>query len=116
VAAYIIANWAAAYNHKVTIFHTFRGLNALRKDNPPAVKKSFLERQFAKIMPRGADKTGLSNMNMVSMGQKMIKQMIHKHNAMAMPQLIEMAQEQEINLAACTMAMNLLRLKQKLAM
>src|SRR5690625_6299762 len=32
MAAYIIANGAAAYDHEVTIFHTFWGLNALRKD------------------------------------------------------------------------------------
>lgn len=31
MAAYIIANGAAAYDHEVTIFHTFWGLNALRK-------------------------------------------------------------------------------------
>ena len=113
MAAYIIANGAAAYDHEVTIFHTFWGLNALRKENPPAVKKSFLERQFAKMMPRGSDKLGLSNMNMGGMGPKMIKQVIKKHNAMTLPQLIEMAQEQEINLVACTMTMDLLGLKQE---
>ena len=32
MAAYIIANGAAAYDQEVTIFHTFWGLNALRKD------------------------------------------------------------------------------------
>ena len=29
MAAYIIANGAAAYDHEVTIFHTFWGINAL---------------------------------------------------------------------------------------
>ena len=113
MAAYIIANGAAAYDHKVTIFHTFWGLNALRKENPPEVKKNFIEKQFAKMMPRGADKLGLSNMHMAGMGPKMIKQVIKKHNAMTMPQLIEMAHEQEIDLVACTMTMDLLGLKQE---
>ncbi|MDN7229404.1 DsrE/DsrF/DrsH-like family protein [Planococcus sp. N064] len=113
MAAYIIANGAAAFDHEVTIFHTFWGLNALRKDKPPAVKKGFLERQFARMMPRGADKMGLSNMNMGGMGPKMIKQVIGKHNAMTMPQLIEMAQEQDIHLVACTMTMDLLGLQQE---
>lgn len=31
MAAYIIANGAVAYDHEVTIFHTFWGINALRK-------------------------------------------------------------------------------------
>lgn len=41
MAAYIIANGAAAYDHEVTIFHTFWGINALRKDGHVNVKKDF---------------------------------------------------------------------------
>lgn len=39
MAAYIIANGAAAYDHEVTIFHTFWGLNALRKDEDVLLPK-----------------------------------------------------------------------------
>lgn len=115
MAAYIIANGAAAYDHEVTIFHTFWGLNALRKENPPELKKGRLETMFAKMMPRGADKLGLSNMHFGGMGPKMIKQVMKKHNAMTLPQLIDMAQEQDIKMVACTMTMDLLGLdKQEL--
>lgn len=41
MAAYIIANGAAAYDHDVTIFHTFWGINALRKQQPIEVQKGF---------------------------------------------------------------------------
>ncbi len=94
MAAYIIANGAAAYDHEVTIFHTFWGLNALRKEELIPVKKGFLEKMFGKMMPRGADKMGLSKMNFAGMGPKMIKNVMKKHNALTLPQLIEMAQEQ----------------------
>ncbi|WHX68951.1 DsrE/DsrF/DrsH-like family protein [Peribacillus frigoritolerans] len=113
MAAYIIANGAAAYDHEVTIFHTFWGLNALRKDKPISLKKGFLEKMFAKMMPRGSDKMGLSNMNFAGMGPKMIKHVMKKHNAMSLPNLIELAQEQEIKLIACTMTMDLLGLLQE---
>ncbi|MFY0780701.1 DsrE/DsrF/DrsH-like family protein [Peribacillus simplex] len=113
MAAYIIANGAAAYDHEVTIFHTFWGLNALRKDEPMILKKGFLEKMFAKMMPRGSDKMGLSNMNFAGMGPKMIKHVMKKHNAMSLPNLIELAQEQEIQLIACTMTMDLLGLQQE---
>ncbi|AZV60190.1 DsrE/DsrF/DrsH-like family protein [Peribacillus frigoritolerans] len=113
MAAYIIANGAAAYDHEVTIFHTFWGLNALRKDEPISLKKGFLEKMFAKMMPRGSDKMGLSNMNFAGMGPKMIKHVIKKHNAMSLPNLIELAQEQEIKLIACTMTMDLLGLQKE---
>lgn len=32
MAAFIIKNGAAAYDHEVTISHTFWGINAMRKD------------------------------------------------------------------------------------
>ncbi|PQD96765.1 hypothetical protein CYL18_02430 [Pradoshia eiseniae] len=113
MAAYIIANGAAAYDHKVTIFHTFWGINALRKQESIEVKKGFLEGMFGKMMPRGAEKLALSNMNMAGMGPKMIKHVMKKHNALTLTQLIEMAQEQEINLVSCTMTMDLLGLQKE---
>jgi len=113
MAAYIIANGAAAYDHEVTIFHTFWGLNALRKDENITVKKGIMERVFGKMMPRGADKMGLSKMNFAGLGPKMIKDIMKKHNAIPLPQLIEMALEQDIKLVACTMTMDLLGLKEQ---
>lgn len=113
MAAYIIANGAAAYDHEVTIFHTFWGLNALRKEEQVSVKKGFLEKMFAKMMPRGADNMGLSKMNFAGLGPKMIKHVMKKHNAMPLPQLIEMAQEQDVKLIACTMTMDLLGLQKE---
>ncbi len=113
MAAYIIANGAAAYDHEVTIFHTFWGLNALRKDENIQVKKGFMEKMFGKMMPRGAEKMGLSKMNFAGFGPKMIKDVMKKHNAMPLSNLIEMAQEQEVKLVACTMTMDLLGLQQE---
>lgn len=113
MAAYIIANGAAAYDHEVTIFHTFWGLNALRKEEHVPVQKGFLEKMFAKMMPRGADRMGLSRMNFAGMGLKLIKHVIKKHNAMPLPDLIEMAKEQGVKLVACQMTVDLLGLKQE---
>jgi peroxiredoxin family protein len=113
MAAYIIANGAAAFDHEVTIFHTFWGLNALRKDEQVPVKKGFLEKMFGKMMPRGADKMSLSKMNFAGFGPKMIKGIMKKHNALTLPQLIEMAQEQDVKLIACTMTMDLLGLQKE---
>lgn len=109
-AAFIIANGAAAYGHEVTIFFTFWGLNTLRKDQPVSVKKGFLENMFGKMMPRGANKLGLSKMNFAGIGPKLIKHVMKKHNALSLPQLIELAREQGVKLVACTMTMDLLGL------
>ncbi|PPA70942.1 DsrE/DsrF/DrsH-like family protein [Jeotgalibacillus proteolyticus] len=113
MAAYIIANGAAAYDHEVTIFHTFWGLNALRKEELVPVKKGLLESMFGKMMPRGADKMGLSRMNFGGLGPKMIKHVMKKHNAMTLPELIDLAKEQDVKLVACTMTMDLLGLQKE---
>jgi peroxiredoxin family protein len=113
IAAFIIANGAAAYDHEVTIFCTFWGLNTLRKDEVVNVKKGLLEKMFGWMMPRGASKLGLSKMNMLGMGPQMIKHVIKKHNALSLPQLIELAKEQNVKLVACTMTMDLLGLKEE---
>lgn len=113
IAAFIIANGAAAYEHEVTIFCTFWGLNTLRKDEAVTVKKGFLEKMFGKMMPRGANKLGLSKLNMAGMGPKMIKHVMKKHNALSLPQLIELAREQGVKLVACTMTMDLLGLQKE---
>jgi len=113
IAAFIIANGAAAYDHDVTIFFTFWGLNTMRKDEVVKTEKGLLEKMFGWMMPRGANKLGLSNMNMLGMGPKMIKHVMKKHNALTLPQLIELAKEQGVKLVACTMTMDLLGLKKE---
>jgi len=113
IAAFIIANGAAAYDHEVTIFFTFWGLNTLRKDQPVPVKKGLLEKMFGSMMPRGAHRLGLSKMHFAGMGPKMIKHVMKKHNVLSLPQLIELAQEQGVKLVACTMTMDLLGLQKE---
>ena len=113
IAAFIIANGAAAYEQEVTIFFTFWGLHALRKDQQVPVKKGLLEKMFGWMMPRGAGKLPLSKMNFLGAGPKMIKHVMKKHNALSLPELIELAREQGVKLVACTMTMDLLGLKQE---
>lgn len=83
----------------------------MRKDAHAPVQKGFLEKMFAKMMPRGADRMGLSRMNFAGIGPKLIKHVIKKHNAMPLPQLIDMAKEQGVKLVACQMTVDLLGLK-----
>lgn len=54
IASFIIANGSVTMGRKVTMFFTFWGRNILRKSNHVRVKKTFLERMFGRIMPRGA--------------------------------------------------------------
>ncbi|MCY2926599.1 MAG: DsrE/DsrF/DrsH-like family protein [Planctomycetota bacterium] len=108
MAAFIIANGAAAMGSAVTIFFTFWGLNVLRRSEKVAVRKNLIERMFGWMMPRGAGKLTLSRMNMVGVGTAMIKGIMKKKNVSTLAGLIESARAAGVRLVACTMSMDLM--------
>ena len=114
LAAFVIANGAAAMGDDVTMFFTFWGLNVLRKSNAPKVHgKSFLQAMFARMMPRGPDKLGLSRMNFGGMGAKMMKIVMRQQRISSLPELIASAREQGIKMIACTMSMDVMGIAQE---
>lgn len=108
LASFIIANGAAAMGRPVTMFFTFWGLNALRKTESPAVKKSFIEKMFGIMMPKGSKKLKLSKMNMAGMGTAMMKKVMHEKNVDSLEQLMRHAMDSGIKLVACTMSMDIM--------
>lgn len=114
MAAFIIANGAAAMGDEVTMFFTFWGLNALRKpDGSTTQPKSGLQKMFASMMPKGPEHLGLSRMNMAGMGPRMMKKVMRQQNITSLGDLIDMAKEQEIKMIACTMSMDVMGLKEE---
>jgi NADPH-dependent 2,4-dienoyl-CoA reductase/sulfur reductase-like enzyme/peroxiredoxin family protein/rhodanese-related sulfurtransferase/TusA-related sulfurtransferase len=108
LAGFIIANGAAAMGSDVTMFFTFWGLNVLRKPEKVSVDKNLVEGMFGWMMPRGAEKLGLSKMNMGGMGPAMIKGIMRKKNVASLPELIQSAKDAGVRLVACTMSMDLM--------
>lgn len=112
MAAFIIANGAAAMDDEVTMFFTFWGLNAIRRSKKVATSgKSPLQKAFAAMMPRGPGKLDLSHMNFAGVGPKFMKRMMRQHNVMPIEDLIASAQEQGIKMVACTMSMDIMGLR-----
>ncbi len=111
MAAFIIANGAAAMDDEVTMFFTFWGLAALRKENSvaaPDAKKSRLQKAFSAMLPKSPEKLGLSKFNFGGAGRSMMKKVMKAENVMTVAELIETAREQGIKLIACTMSMDVL--------
>lgn len=108
LASFIIANGAAAMGRKVTMFFTFWGLNILRKHEKVNVEKSFIEKMFGAMMPRGTKKLTLSKMNMLGMGSKMMKGIMKKKNVATLDELIHQAKKNGVHLVACTMSMDVM--------
>ena len=112
LAAFIIANGALAMGQEVSMFFTFWGLNALRREDPPARERSTMDRMFGAMMPQGADKLTLSQMHMAGAGTKMIKSVMKQHDVPSLPELISSAQQGGARLIGCTMTMDLLGIAQ----
>lgn len=108
LASFIIANGALAMGQKVSMFFTFWGLNALRRQDPPERDRKMLDRMFGVMMPSGPDKLPLSTMNMAGMGPAMIKKVMKDHSVQTVPELMHAAQEGGARLIGCTMTMDLL--------
>lgn len=113
IASFIIANAAAAMGRKVSMFFTFWGLNILRKPEKVAVKKDFLSKMFGAMMPRGSKKLGLSRMNMLGMGPKMIRGVMKKKNIASLEELIASARKNGVELVACSMSMDVMGIKKE---
>jgi peroxiredoxin family protein len=111
MAAFIIANGAAAMDDEVTMFFTFWGLSALRKPEkggPPSAPKSGLQKMFSGMLPKGPEKLGISKFNFGGLGRSMMKKVMKSENVMSVSELISTAQEQGIKMIACTMSMDVL--------
>lgn len=113
IAAFIIANGAASMGKKVTMFFTFWGLNILRRPEKVNVKKSFMDRMFGVMMPRGSKKLKLSNMNMMGMGAKMIRKVMKDKNVSSLEELIQAAIYSGVEIVACQMSMDVMGIKKE---
>jgi NADPH-dependent 2,4-dienoyl-CoA reductase/sulfur reductase-like enzyme/peroxiredoxin family protein/rhodanese-related sulfurtransferase/TusA-related sulfurtransferase len=111
LAAFIIANGAAAMGYKVTLFFTFWGLNILRKDGPVVVNKNMVEKMFGWMMPKGPNKLKLSQMQMGGMGAAMIKGIMKQKKVLSLPELMDQAIKNNVKIVACTMSMDLMGIK-----
>lgn len=113
IASFIIANGAAAMGRNVTMFFTFWGLNILRKETGPSINKTFMEKMFGMMMPRGSKRLGLSRMNMSGLGAKMIRGVMQNKNISSLEELIDQAKENGVKLVACTMSMDVMGIKEE---
>ena len=113
IAAFIMANGAAAMGRKVTIFFTFWGLNILRKPQKVNAAKTLIERIFGSMMPRGTGQLGLSRMNMGGLGAKMIRAIMKEKGVSSLEELMENALAHGVRLVACQMSMDIMGIKKE---
>ncbi|MGE5583401.1 MAG: DsrE/DsrF/DrsH-like family protein [Bacillota bacterium] len=106
MAALTLANGAAGNGMEVTIFFTFWGMNLLRRK--VITRRFFLENLFKAMMPVGVDKIGLSKMNFLGIGPRLMKKLIRQKDGQTAADLFKMAMERRIRFIACEASLKLL--------
>ncbi|HEY8621422.1 MAG TPA: DsrE/DsrF/DrsH-like family protein [Dermatophilaceae bacterium] len=114
MAAFVIANGAAAMDDDVTMFFTFWGLNAIRRPEKVTTSgKTPLQKAFSMMMPRGPQRLALSHMNFAGAGPKLMRLAMRQQKVMPLEDLIASAREQGVKMVACTMSMDVMGLKEE---
>ena len=113
LASFIIANGAVSLGKQITMFFTFWGLNALRKNQKVNIKKSFLDKMFCMMMPRGSKKLKLSKMNFGGLGTKMMRKVMNDKNVDSLENLMKSAIKNGVRIVAWTMSMDVMGIKKE---
>ena len=113
LATFVLANGAAATGEKVTIFFTFWGLNAIKKEHKPAVKKDFFGKMFGWMLPSSSRKLALSKLNMMGAGAKMMRYLMRKKGVDSLESLRQQAIDNGVEFIACQMSMDVMGVKRE---
>lgn len=113
LATFVLANGAAATGRKVTIFFTFWGLNAIKKERKPHVRKDFWGRMFGWMLPADSRKLGLSKMNMGGIGARMMRFLMKEKGIDSLETLRQQAIDNGVEFIACQMSMDVMGIKRE---
>lgn len=108
LATFVLANGAAATGKKVSIFFTFWGLNAIKKEVKPKVKKDIFGRMFGMMLPSSSKKLKLSKMNMGGIGSRMMRYIMKNKNVDSLEMLRDQALQNGVEFIACQMSMDVM--------
>ena len=113
LATFVLANGAAATGEKVTIFFTFWGLNAIKKERKPAVQKDFFGKMFGLMLPSDSRKLKLSKLNMLGIGAKLMRHLMKQKGVDSLESLRQQALDNGVEFIACQMSMDVMGVKRE---
>ncbi|MBR2948107.1 MAG: FAD-dependent oxidoreductase [Bacteroidales bacterium] len=113
LATFILANGAAATGQKVTLFFTFWGLAAIKKEFKPTVKKDIFGKMFGWMLPSNTKKLALSKLNMFGIGSRMMRYLMKQKGVDSLESLRQQALENGVEFIACQMSMDVMGVKKE---
>ena len=106
--AFIIATSAAASNMDVTMFFTFWGLRAIKKN--ARTGKSLMGRMMGVLEGGDINKANPSKYSMGGLGRWMFKRMMKAKKVATLPELRQMALDLGVKLYGCQMSMDVMEI------
>jgi len=111
LAAFVIANGAAAMGQQVSMFFTFWGLSVLKKDSQLSGKTLF-QKMMALMSPGSSKSLPVSTMNYFGVGAKMLRSMMKEKNVSSLEEMISLARDLGVRMIACEMSRDLMGIKE----
>ncbi|MGE5553091.1 MAG: DsrE/DsrF/DrsH-like family protein [Betaproteobacteria bacterium] len=111
MGALIIATAAAATGMEVTMFFTFWGLRALKKDMRTG--KSLMGRMLGLLYGGDITKANPSKFSFFGLGRWMFNKMMKKNNVIGLKDLRQMAIDLGVKMYACQMSMDVMEIPQE---
>jgi peroxiredoxin family protein len=107
LTAYIIGTGAASLGLDVTMFFTFWGLSALKRERNLA-GKDLAQKMMSLMTPLGPTETHPSKMAFMGAGALLMRQMMRSKQIMSLEDLMQSARDLGIRSVACEMSMTIM--------
>lgn len=111
LASLVIATGAAAMGLEVSMFFTFWGLSAVKKERRLSGKNA-LEKAFAAMTPGGISSLPVSKLNFGGAGAVMLRKMMKDAEVASVEEMFALARESGVRMVACTMSMDVMGVKE----
>lgn len=112
MAAFMLATGAPAMGMPVSMFFTFWGLAALKKETS-FKNKNLMERLLTAMLPSGPAAVGVSKLNLCGLGKRFFTSLMRKHCVEPLSNLIHLACEMNIRMVACQTSMELMAIRKE---
>jgi peroxiredoxin family protein len=111
LAAFVIATGAAAMGQQVSMFFTFWGLSAVKKDSQLS-GKSLFQKMMALMSPGSSESLPVSKMNYFGVGAKMLRSMMKDRNVSSLEEMMALARELGVKMIACEMSRDVMGIQE----
>jgi peroxiredoxin family protein len=114
LAALILANSAKELGADVSMFFAFWGLLLVRDPEVSVLKdKSFYEKMFGMMTPKGIEDLPLSNMNFSGLGKAMLKEMMKDEDTPDLNAFLKGARKKGVKFYGCKLSVEVMGFKKE---